>query len=480
MTDTTRYQSPLGTRYSSPRMQSLWSPKHRARLWRELWLTLAQEQQRLGIEIPDAALEEMRAHLDDTDLDVVRQYEQRFRHDVMAHVHAFGDQAPAARPFIHLGATSCYVTDNSELLVMRDSLHLLLGRLVAVIKALSDFAVEHRETPTLAYTHFQPAQLTTVGKRAAMWLQDFYLDGAALCDMSAALMFRGCKGVTGTQASYLDLFHGDHDKVRELDRSVPQRFGFARSIPLTGQTYTRKIDSRIMDLLSGIAQTASKFATDLRLLQHEGEILEPFESEQIGSSAMAYKRNPMRSERICALARHIISLNANAANTAATQWLERTLDDSANRRLTLPEAFLATDAVLVLCTNVSAGLVVNPTIIERNVGREMPFMATERWLMLGVEAGGDRQTLHEVVRKHSVDVRQAMAHRDVANDLLQRLAADTAFAAVDVDTLRAELDPMRYVGRAPDQVTEFVAGPIAELLQTLTPYSAPDEAMVTL
>ncbi len=480
MTDTTRYQSPLGTRYSSPRMQSLWSPKHRARLWRELWLTLAQEQQRLGIEIPDAALEEMRAHLDDTDPDVVRQYEQRFRHDVMAHVHAFGDQAPAARPFIHLGATSCYVTDNSELLVMRDSLHLLLGRLVAVIKALSGFAVEHRETPTLAYTHFQPAQLTTVGKRAAMWLQDFYLDGAALYDMSEALMFRGCKGVTGTQASYLDLCHGDHDKERELDRSVSQRFDFARSIPLTGQTYTRKIDSRMMDLLSGIAQTASKFATDLRLLQHEGEILEPFESEQIGSSAMAYKRNPMRAERICALARHIISLNANAANTAATQWLERTLDDSANRRLTLPEAFLATDAVLVLCTNISAGLVVNPTIIERNVGREMPFMATERWLMLGVEAGGDRQTLHEVVRKHAVDVRQAMAQRDVANDLLQRLAADAAFAAVDVDTLRAELDPMRYVGRAPDQVIEFVEGPVAELLQTLTPYSAPDEAMVTL
>jgi adenylosuccinate lyase len=372
------------------------------------------------------------------------------------------------------------VTDNSELLVMRDSIHLLLGRLVAVIKALSDFAVEHRNTATLAYTHFQPAQLTTVGKRAAMWLQDFYLDAAALLDASQALMFRGCKGVTGTQASYLDLFHGDHGKVLDLDRSVTQRFGFARSMPLTGQTYTRKIDSGIMDLLSGIAQSAAKFATDMRLLQHEGELLEPFESEQIGSSAMAYKRNPMRAERICALTRHIVSLNANAANTAATQWLERTLDDSANRRLSLPEAFLATDAVLILCTNVSAGLVVNPAIVERNVRREMPFMATERWLMLGVEAGGDRQTLHEVVRRHSVDVRLAMAKEDVANDLLERLSTDEAFAAVDANALRAELDPMRYVGRAPQQVIEFVEGPVAELLVRLKPYSAPDEAMVTI
>ncbi|UCD23413.1 MAG: adenylosuccinate lyase [Gemmatimonadota bacterium] len=480
MTDTTRYQSPLGTRYSSPRMQSLWSAKHRARLWRELWLTLAEEQKRLGLDIPDTALEQMREHLDNVDLDVVRKYEQRFRHDVMAHVHAFGDQAPAARPFIHLGATSCYVTDNSELLVMRDSLHLLLGRLVAVIKALSDFALEQRNTPTLAYTHFQPAQLTTVGKRAAMWLQDFYLDAVAVFEVTEDLMFRGCKGVTGTQASYLDLFHGDHDKVKELDRSVSQRFGFDRSIPLTGQTYTRKIDSRIMDLLSGIAQSAAKFATDMRLLQHEGEILEPFESEQIGSSAMAYKRNPMRAERICAIARHIITLNANAANTAATQWLERTLDDSANRRLTLPEAFLATDAVLILCTNVCAGLVVNPAIIERNVRREMPFMATERWLMIGVEAGGDRQTLHEVVRRHSVDVRLAMAQKDVPNDLLERLSEDEGFANVDANALRAELDPMRYVGRAPHQVSEFIEGPIAELLKTLTPYSAPDEAMVSI
>ncbi|UCG85377.1 MAG: adenylosuccinate lyase [Gemmatimonadota bacterium] len=480
MSDTARYQSPLGGRYASPRMQSLWGPKHRARLWRELWLALAQEQQRLGLAIPQAALDEMQAHLDDVDLDTVNQYERRFRHDVMAHVHAFGDQAPAARAFIHLGATSAFVSDNSELIVIRDALHLLLGRLVAVMQTLADFAVTHRDTATVAYTHFQPAQLTTVGKRACLWLQDFSLDAAAMLDAAQGLMFRGCKGTTGTQASYLDLFHGDHDKVRELDQAMARRFGFGQSIPLSGQTYTRKIDSRVLDLLSGIAQSASKFATDLRLLQHEGELLEPFESEQIGSSAMAYKRNPMRAERICALARHIITLNANPAHTAAVQWLERTLDDSANRRLTLPEAFLAADAVLILCTNVAGGLVVNPAIVERNVRRVMPFMATERWMMLGVEAGGDRQELHEVVRRHSREVQEAMAAGDVANDLLERLAAEPAFARVDSARLRAELDPQRYVGRAPEQVVEFIEGPLAALLQTLAPYSAPDEAAVTL
>jgi adenylosuccinate lyase len=480
MNDTVRYQSPLGVRYASPRMQSLWSAKHRARLWRELWLALAQQQQRLGLAIPQAALDEMQAHLDDVDLDDVRRYEQRFRHDVMAHVHAFGDQAPAARPFIHLGATSAFVTDNAELIVMREALQLLLGRLVAVLRALADFATANRNLATVAYTHFQPAQLTTVGKRACLWLQDFSLDASAVADGTRGLTFRGCKGTTGTQASYLDLFHGDHEKVRELDRAVARRFGFEESIALSGQTYTRKIDSRVLDLLSGIAQSASKFATDLRLLQHEGELLEPFEAEQIGSSAMAYKRNPMRAERICALARHIITLNANAANTAAVQWLERTLDDSANRRLTLPEAFLATDAVLILCTNVGAGLVVNPQIIERNVRRVMPFMATERWMMLGAEAGGDRQELHEVVRRHSREVQEAMAAGDGTNDLLERLEAEPVFARLDGAKLRAELDPQRYVGRAPEQVLEFVDGPLAGLLQNLAPYSTPDEAVVTL
>ncbi len=480
MTDTARYQSPLGTRYASPPMQALWSPQRRAQLWRRLWLALAEEQKRLGLDIPDTAISEMKAHLEDVDLEVVRGYEQRFRHDVMAHVYAFGDQAPAARPFLHLGATSTFVTDNAELIVVREALHIILGRLIAVAKALSAFAMRHRDVPTVAYTHFQPAQLTTVGKRAAMWLQDFCIDMGDVQEVAERLVFRGCKGTTGTQASYLELFHGDHEKVRELDRAVAERFGFERSIPLTGQTYTRKIDSRVLNVLSGIAQSASKFATDLRLLQHEGELLEPVENEQIGSSAMAYKRNPMRSERICALARHIITLSANGANTAAVQWLERTLDDSANRRLTLPEAFLAADAVLVLCTNVCAGIEVNPEIVARNVRRVMPFMATERWLMLGVEAGGDRQQLHEVVRRNSRAVQEAMASGASENDLLDRLASDPQFAAVDVAALRAELDPMLYVGRAPQQVVEFVEGPVADMLESLTHFSAPDEATVTL
>lgn len=480
MTDISRYQSPLGTRYASPPMQAVWSPQHRAQLWRQLWLALAEEQKRLGLEIPDAAIREMREHLDDVDLDAVRGYEQRFRHDVMAHIYAFGDQAPAARPFLHLGATSTFVTDNAELIVIREALRIILGRLIAVAQALSSFAMKQRDVPTVAYTHFQPAQLTTVGKRAAMWLQDFCIDITDVQEAADRLVFRGCKGTTGTQASYLDLFHGDHEKVRELDRAVAERFDFERSIPLTGQTYTRKIDSRVLGVLSGIAQSASKFATDLRLLQHEGELLEPVEKEQIGSSAMAYKRNPMRAERICALSRHIITLSANAANTAAAQWLERTLDDSANRRLTLPETFLAADAVLVLCTNVCVGLEVRAEIVARNVRRVMPFMATERWLMLGVEAGGDRQQLHEVVRRNSRAVQEAMASGEVENDLLERLAAEPQFAAVDVAALRAELDPMLYVGRAPQQVVEFVEGPVADMLESLTHINAPDEATVTL
>jgi adenylosuccinate lyase len=479
MTEYERYVSPLSTRYASATMQQLWSAKRRARLWRQLWLALAEEQQKLGLDIPDGAIEEIRAHLDDVDLEKVREYEQRFRHDVMAHIHALGDLAPSARPFIHLGATSAFVTDNSEAIVIREALGIVLGRLVEVIKALETFAVRMASIPTVAYTHFQPAQLTTVGKRATLWLHDFYLDAIGIRDAIEAMVCRGCKGTTGTQASYLDLFHGDHEKVRELDQAVAARFGFDRSIAVCGQTYTRKLDSRVLALLSGVAQSASKFATDLRLLQHEDEVLEPTEREQIGSSAMAYKRNPMRAERICALARHLMTLEANAVHTAATQWLERTLDDSANRRITLPEAFLAADAVLVLCTNVAAGLQVNDAVVARNVSRVMPFMATERWLMLGVEAGGDRQTLHEVIRRHSRAVSEAMAS-GAENDLLERLAADYAFSAVDVDALRAELDPGRYIGRAPEQVGEFTEGPLKKLYATISRYEAPDEAKVTL
>jgi adenylosuccinate lyase len=454
MTDA-RYQSPLGSRYASPAMQALWSDRHRIGWWRRIWLALAESERELGIEIPAAAIEELRAHLDDCDLAQAAQYERRFRHDVMAHVHALGDQAPAARPFLHLGATSAFITDNADLIVMRDGLRLLLGRLVAVLRALGGFARRHAELPCLAYTHFQPAQLTTVGKRATLWAQDFALDVEDVIHRIETMRARGSKGTTGTQASFLELFHGDHEKVRELERRVTERLGFPAAFPVTGQTYSRKADSQVLDVLSGIAQSASKMAADLRLLQHEGELLEPFESEQIGSSAMAYKRNPMRAERINALARFVISLAANTAHTAAAQWLERTLDDSANRRLTLPEAFLATDAILILVTNIVAGLEVREGVIARHVAEQMPFMATERWLMLGVEGGGDRQTLHEIVRQASHAVAKDVSEGR-PNDLLDRLAATGAFAAVSPAKLKAELEPRRYVGRAPEQVAEFL------------------------
>jgi adenylosuccinate lyase len=466
-----RYRSPLGTRYASRAMQTLWGERHRIGLWRRLWLALAEAERDLGIEIPERALAEMREHLDDVDLDAAATYEARFRHDVMAHIHAFGDQAPAARPFLHLGATSAFVTDNADLVVMRDGMRLLLGRLIAVLEALETFARRHAALPCLAYTHFQPAQLTTVGKRATLWMLDLALDVEDLCHRIETLRFRGCKGTTGTQASFLELFHGDGARVRELDRMVSASLGFSTPFPVSGQTYTRKADSMVLDALSGIAQSAAKLAVDLRLLQHEGELLEPFETEQIGSSAMAYKRNPMRAERIGALARFVISLQANTAHTAASQWLERTLDDSANRRLTLPEAFLGADAILVLATNLAAGLEVREAAVRRHVNEQMPFMATERWLMVGVQAGGDRQALHEVVRRHSLSVAEAVSG-GAPNTLLDRLAADPAFADVPAATLAAELDPARYVGRAPEQVEEFLGEFLAPLLLRARPLAA--------
>ncbi len=479
MSDNARYESPLSTRYASPAMQRLWSDHHRIGLWRRLWLALATEQKKLGLAIPEQALTEMAAHLDDVDLAQARAYERRFRHDVMAHIHALGDQAPAAKPFIHLGATSAFVTDNADLIILRDAMKILLGRVVAVLTGLRAFALRHRQTPTLAYTHFQPAQLTTVGKRATLWLQDFAMDAEALRDAIANLPLRGCKGTTGTQASFLELFHGDHAKVRELDKRVSTSFGFPGSIPVSGQTYTRKLDSRVLDIFAGLAESASKFGTDLRLLQHEGEVLEPVESEQVGSSAMPYKRNPMRAERICSLARYVLALRDNTGYTAATQWLERTLDDSANRRLVLPDGCMATDAVLILATNVAAGLEVRENAVRRNVEAAMPFMATERWLMLAVEAGGDRQALHEVIRKHSRAV-SLETEGGAPNNLLERLASDPGFARVDGARLRAEMDPRLYVGRAPEQVVEYLEGPVAELLESLKSFAAPDDAGVTV
>jgi adenylosuccinate lyase len=462
-------------------MQSLWSERRRIGLWRRLWLALMEGQRDLGLAIPEDALAQLRAHLDDADLDKAAEYEKRLRHDVMAHIHALGDQAPAARPFLHLGATSAYVTDNADLLLMREGMQILLGRVAAVLVALGKLARRHRAVPCLAYTHFQPAQLTTVGKRITLWMADFGLDAEELMHRIASLSFRGVKGTTGTQASFLDLFGGDHDKVRDLDRRVARAMGFPRVYPVTGQTYTRKADAQILAALSGIAASSAKFATDLRLLQHEGEILEPFESEQVGSSAMPYKRNPMRAERMTSLARYVIELEGNAWHTAATQWLERTLDDSANRRLALPEAFLAADAILVLATNVAAGLEVREPVIARHVAASLPFLATERLLMRGVKAGGDRQTLHEVIRGHSMAVAQAMAEQGASNDLLQRLAADPAFQALRLSVAPDELDAAAYVGRAPQQVDEFLDQVIPDMMREIAavaPAAAPAEVKV--
>ena len=469
MTDD-RYRSPLGTRYASREMQLLWGEPHRIGLWRRVWLALAESEKELGLAIPDAAIAAMKAHLDDADLTKAAEYEKRFRHDVMAHVHTFGEQAPEARAVIHLGATSAFVTDNADVIVLRDGMKLLLGRMLKVLAALEKFAVTWRATPCLAYTHFQPAQLTTIGKRTTLWMQDLALDVEETLHRLETLRLRGSKGTTGTQASFLELFHGDHAKVRELEKRFVQKMGFAACFPVTGQTYPRKQDAQVLDLLSGIAQACAKMANDLRLLQHENELLEPFESEQIGSSAMAYKRNPMRAERIGALSRFVISLQQNGAQTAASQWLERTLDDSANRRLVLPEAFLAVDAILILAENIAAGLEVREAIVQKHVAEQMPFMATERWLMLGVEAGGDRQELHEVVRKHSLAAADATAKGNT-NDLMERLGKDAAFAKLDAKKLKAELDPTRYVGRSPEQVDDFLNEYLRPLVKRAQPFA---------
>ncbi len=477
------YLSPLSRRYASPAMQALWGEHRRIGLWRRLWLALMEAEQELGLEIPAAALAEVRARLDDADLDRAAEHEKRLRHDVMAHIHHLGEQAPAARPYLHLGETSAYVTDNADLILMREALQLLLGRIAAVLVALSKPARRYCDVPCLAYTHFQPAQLTTVGKRVTLWMQEFLLDAEELLHRLDTLQFRGVKGTTGTQASFLELFEGDDEKVRELDRRVAQKMGFTKVFPVTGQTYTRKLDAQVCAALSGIAASAAKFATDLRLLQHEGEMLEPFESDQVGSSAMAYKRNPMRAERMTGLARFVIELEGNAWHTAAEQWLERTLDDSANRRLVIPEAFLATDAILVLATNVAAGLEVRESVIGHHVAAQMPFLATERLLMRGVKAGGDRQRLHEVIRSHSLAVAQAVAEHGAANDLLDRLARDPALKSLKVVVRPDELDPAAYLGCALRQVDEFVGQvlpPVLHRIDAVAPPPAAAAAEVTV
>jgi adenylosuccinate lyase len=456
------YSSPLAERYASQAMLELWSPATRYGLWRRLWLALAEAERDLGIPIPDEAIRQMCGNLDKIDFKAIAAYEKRFRHDVMAHVHAFGDVAPAAKPFIHLGATSAYVTDNTDLILMRRGLDLLRGRVLDVLRSLAAFAEKWRDQPTLGYTHLQPAQLTTVGKRATLWMQDLVLDLEEIDYRHRTLPFRGVKGTTGTQASFLELFEGDHGKVRRLDHMVTEKMSFPGPLPVTGQTYTRKLDAFVLAVVAGIAASAAKFSGDIRMLQSFGEMEEPFEKEQVGSSAMAYKRNPMRAERIASLARFVNSLEGNANQTHAVQYFERTLDDSANRRLVIPEMFLATDAILLLMSNISAGLEVHTAIIERRIAAELPFMATEQLIVRAVKAGGDRQIAHETIRKHSLEAARAMKAGAEANDLLERLARDKSFG-VKLKDLEGAIDPKRFIGRAPEQVDEFLRDVITPL-----------------
>jgi adenylosuccinate lyase len=483
MSELDTWTNPLVERYASVEMLALWSPQRRISTWRRIWAALAEAQLELGLLAADGVtpritveqLVELRAHLDDIDFERAAEYEARLRHDVMAHIHTYGDACPSARGILHLGATSCDITDNADLILIRDGLVLLRVKLAAIIAALADFAERWRDLPTLGYTHFQPAQLTTVGKRACLWLYDLVVDLYELEHRLRSLLFRGLKGTTGTQASFLALFHGDHQKVRQLDGLLAQKLGWTAVQPVTGQTYTRKVDSQVLDLLSSIAQSGHKFATDLRLLQHHHEIEEPFEAEQVGSSAMAYKRNPMRAERLCGLARFVTSLPANAAQTASTQWLERTLDDSVNRRLTLPQAFLATDALLRLYLNIARGMVVHPAMVKRNLDRELPFMATENILMAAVRAGGDRQKIHERIRQHSLAaMEQVKAGGE--NDLLLRLLQDPEFLSVDIN---AASDARLFVGRAPQQVTEFLCEVVRPLLAKY-PEATQVEAEITV
>ncbi|MEX2295261.1 MAG: adenylosuccinate lyase [Gemmatimonadota bacterium] len=461
-----RYLHPLADRYASREMQSVFSPERRIGVWRRLWLALAESQRELGLAISPEALEEMRAGLDDIDLSKAAEYERRFRHDVMAHVHLFGDVAPSARPILHLGATSAYVGDNADLILHREALTLVRARAVRTIRALASFAKEHRALPTLGYTHFQPAQPTTVGKRATLWIQDLLLDIEEIDFRLAMLRFRGVRGTTGTQASFLELFHGSHEKVEALERLVSERMGFTQSYGASGQTYPRKVDAGIAGTLAGTAISLSKFGHDLRLLAHLREVEEPFEEEQIGSSAMPYKRNPMRAERICALARHVISLYQDPATTAATQWLERTLDDSANRRLSIPDAFLTLDGALVLAENVAGGLRVHSEVVRKNLREELPFMATEALLMRGVEGGGDRQDLHERIRQHAFAAAERIKGGG-ESDLVERLSGDDAFG-MDRRALEELLEPARFVGRAPEQVDHFLESWVAPVLARLT------------
>jgi len=455
-----RWDNPLASRYASAEMSRLWSDNHRYKLWRQAWLALAEAEAELGLPISPAQLAEMRAHLEPIDFAKAADYERTMRHDVFAHLHTYGDACPSARPILHLGATSAYVTDNTDLILMRDSLDLIAARLAVVIERLADRALETRDLVCLGRTHLQPAQPTTIGKRICLWIHDLLLDLKEVLHRRSELRARGVKGTTGTQASFLELFAGDHAKVRHLDELVSQKLGFDRSYAVTGQTYSRKIDSQVVAVLSGISESTHKAGNDLRLAAAWAELEEPFETDQVGSSAMPYKRNPMRAERMCGLARYVMGFAATTSQTAAVQWFERTLDDSAPRRLVLPQAFLATDAQLVIYANIAGGLVVLPGAIRRNLEHHLPFLASERLLMAAAKAGGDRQELHEALRRHS-HATTAQMREGHDNDLIERLAADPLFAGLD---LVQAMDVPGLAGRAAAQVEEFIAGPVREAL----------------
>ena len=473
---TNLYESPLSSRYASREMLYLFSPDKKFTTWRRLWIALARAEMKLGLPITQAQIDEMEQHKDDIDYEAAARYERQLRHDVMAHIHAFGDLCPTAMPIIHLGATSCFVGDNTDVILMREGLELLRGKLVNLIDRLTKFAMEYRAMPTLGFTHFQPAQLTTVGKRATLWGNELVMDLEELEHRIDSLQFRGVKGTTGTQASFLELFGGDQEKVRQLEKLVSQEMGFEKVVPVCGQTYSRKMDANVLGTLSGIAQSAGKFATDLRLLSHLKEMEEPFQEKQIGSSAMPYKRNPMRCERICSLARYVIVDALNPAFTSYNQWFERTLDDSANKRISIPEAFLAVDAILQIYLNVTDGLKVYPKVIQRRLREGLPFMATENIMMDAVKRGGDRQALHERIRIHSVAAGKVVKEEGGQNDLVDRIAGDPMFGLTKEEIL-AHMDPAAYIGRCPAQVEEFdrdVVEPIRRRYQAVLSDEQPE------
>ena len=461
---TNRYESAFSGRYASPEMQYLFSSDMKFSTWRKLWISLAKAEKAMGLDITDAQIAELEAHIYDIDYAVAGAYEKKLRHDVMAHIHTYGDLCPNARPIIHLGATSCYVGDNTDMIVMKEALALVRKKLLSVIKNLRDFAEQYKALPALAYTHLQPAQLTTVGKRATLWLYELTLDLQDLDFVADSLALLGQKGTTGTQASFVELFEGDTAKIDTLEKMIASDFGFEKVVPVSGQTYTRKFDSRVISVLSGIAQSAYKFANDLRILQSFKEMEEPFEKNQIGSSAMPYKRNPMRTERICALARYVISDSINPAITASTQWFERTLDDSANRRIAISEAFMAVDAILNIYINVTSGLVVYPKVVEARIMRELPFIASENIMMDLVKKGGDRQEIHEKIRVHSIAAGKRVKEEGLDNDMIERICADPTLD-ITLDEIKAILIPSKYIGRCVEQVEKFLANAVDPFLE---------------